>query len=83
MTIQDLLDQGVAIEGLVQITTYNYDTNDTIVLYKGEDPRYAPEGSLNRSIKYIYPYIDIVIPPRSHGNVEIAGICIEVEGDEE
>lgn len=84
MTIQDLLDQGIEIEGSVQVTTYDYDTNNTIVHYKGEDLRQAPEDCLNRRIRYIYPFMDIVAyAQRGYINVDIAGICIEVEGDYE
>ena len=82
MTIQDLLDQGICIEGSVKITSWDYEEEGENVHYDGQDIREVPQEFRNRDIRYIFPFCKTVTGVRVNHPVTVAGICIEVEAEE-
>ena len=79
MTIRDMIDSGIVIQGQIKIQCWgNEDLPD--VYYEGNidfDGTKAIRRWLDREIEYIYPYVVCV------GRVTVGAICIEVESEEE
>ena len=82
MTIQDLLDQGICIEGSVKITSWDYEEEGQNVHYDGQDIREVSQEFCNRGIRYIFPFCKVAAGVHPAHPVTLAGICIEVEAEE-
>lgn len=73
MTIRDMLDQGIEIEGTVKIQCYNYETNTIDILYENESNDWDEEDEfLDMEVTGMFPYMLHLY------GVDVAGICIEV-----
>ena len=67
MTLRDLLDSGITVEGLVKIQSWENDCYPTIY---HEDDNTIPQGAwMDREISYMFPY--------SAASNKV-GICIEL-----
>lgn len=82
MTIQDLLDQGICIEGSVKITSWDYEEEGENIHYDGQDIREVPQEFRNRDIRYIFPFSKTIGYLPNGACQTVAGICIEVEAEE-
>ena len=83
MTIQDLLDQGICIEGNLRVCSYCFETNSTTLHYKGNNAWEIPQEFRNYDIKYIYPGVEVIPHHKRPGNVEIIVLNIEIDLDNE
>jgi len=73
ITIRDMLDQGIEIEGTVKIQHYNYDTNTIDILYENEANDWDEEDEfLDMEVTGMFPYMLHLC------GVDVAGVCIEV-----
>lgn len=86
MTLREMLDDGIVIEGLCKIQSWETENQPT-VYYEETDLNTVPEHCLDREVTYLYPYsyqYTSMRPFRSCVPAAFeAGICIELKKKEE
>ena len=74
MTLRNMIDNGINIQGLIKIQSWG-DKDYPEVYYEGNieiDGMEAIEKYLDRDIQYIFPYVVKI------GIVSVGAICIEI-----
>ena len=75
MTLRDLMDNGVMIQGCIKLQCWKANMDYPVIYFEGFiDNGLKPiEKYLERDITYIFPYETYI------GGVSVPSICIEIE----